>query len=158
MFSQLRNALHHCRQQGELPTIREKMSFFQGWTALPPELHFRVVRSYYNVRCWIWKWKHFYSLLFLSTPESHEERRRKAVMQLDYESCNILHGLEGEGKVKRGRMLEELGIEELRLRKGKANPLWLFSPSAVLCSQQWLWKPHKNRSWRWENQKADNRA
>lgn len=57
-------------------------------------------------------------------------------MQLDYESCDILHGLEGEEKAKRRRLLEELGIEELRLRKGKAEPLCLFSPSAVLCSQQ----------------------
>lgn len=59
-------------------------------------------------------------------------------MQLDYKSCDTLHGLEGEEKVKRGRMLEELGIEQLRLTKGKAEPLWLFSPSAVLCSQQQL--------------------
>lgn len=57
-------------------------------------------------------------------------------MQLDYESCDILHGLEGEEKARRRRLLEELGIEELRLRKGKAEPLCLFSPSAVLCSQQ----------------------
>lgn len=158
MFSQLTNSLYQCRQQGEMPMIREKMNLFQEPTALPLKLHFHVVTSYYNVRCWIWKWKHFFSLLFVSTPESHEERRKKQVMQLDYKSCDTLHGLEGEEKVKRGRMLEELGIEQLRLTKGKAEPLWLFSPSAVLCSQQQLWNPHNNGSWRWENQKADNRA
>lgn len=116
---------------------------FSGGTALPLELHFSLVRYYYNVRCWIWKWKHFFSL-FVSSPESHEDRRKKAIMQLDYESCDTLHGLEGEEKVKRGRMLEELGIEELRLRKRKAEPLCLFSPSSVLCSQQQLWSTHKN--------------
>lgn len=65
MFNQLTNALYQCRQKGGLPTVREKMSLFQGSTALPLELHFHVVRSCYNVKCWIWKIKHFFLLLFL---------------------------------------------------------------------------------------------
>jgi len=44
-------------------------------------------------------------------------------MQLDCESRDTLHGLEGGEKIKRGRLLAELSIEEFRLRKGKAEPL-----------------------------------
>lgn len=65
----------------------------------------------------------FLLILIISTPEAHEERRKKEVMQLDWESCDTLRGLEGGEKVERGRLLEELGIEELSLGKGKAEPL-----------------------------------
>lgn len=62
-------------------------------------------------------------LLIISTPEAHEERRKKEVVQLGCESFDTLHGLEGGEKVKRGRLLEASGIEEFRLEKGRAEAL-----------------------------------
>lgn len=44
-------------------------------------------------------------------------------MRLDFEGCDTLHGLEGGEKIKRGRLLEALGIEEFRLEKGRVEAL-----------------------------------
>lgn len=45
MLSQLTNPPYHHRQPGKAHTFREQLSLFQGWAALPLELHFHVVRS-----------------------------------------------------------------------------------------------------------------
>lgn len=154
MFSQLTNSLYQCRQQGEMPMIREKMNLFQEPTALPLKLHFHVVTSYYNVRCWIWKWKHFFSLLFVSTPESHEERRKKQVMQLDYKSCDTLHGLEGWRKGKEREDAGGIGNWTAQAYKGKSRAFVVVQPlssamlsaTALKSSQQWVLEMRKPES------------